>query len=141
MIEVYLNFNGNAREAANYYAKVFEAPAPYIMNTADMPQEDQAQMPPGAENMVIYANVKTFAGDIMLSDRLPGEAPVLPNDSMWINLSHKDHALLRRSFERLAKDGVIIMPLEPAFFSPLYGQVRDKYSFSWMVMDPGETQG
>ena len=141
MIEVYLNMNGNAREAANYYAEVFKAPAPYIMNTADMPQEDQSQMPPGAENMVIYANVKTFAGDIMLSDRMPGEASVVPNDSIWINLSHKDHALLRQSFERLARDGMIIMPLEPAFFSPLYGQVRDKYGFSWMVMDPGEMQG
>ena len=138
MIEVYLNLNGNAREAANYYADVFDAPPPYIMNASDMPAEDQARMGPDNLNVVIHANVKTFTGDLMMSDRSPEEAPVTPNDSVWITLSHKDHALLRRSFERLAKDGLVTMPLEPAFFSPLYGQVKDKYGHCWMFMDPSE---
>lgn len=138
MIEIYLNLNGNAREAANYYAKVFEAPAPYIMGAADMPEAERTKMGPGTESMVIHANVKTFAGDIMMSDRMPGESTVTPNNSMWICLSHKDHALLRRSFERLAKDGQVTMPLDPTFFSPLYGQVRDKFGFGWMLEDSGE---
>lgn len=136
MIEVYLSLNGNGREVAQYYAELFETEAPYLMGTRDMPEEEQAQM--GGADILIYGNVKTFAGDIMLSDRMPGEPQIQPNDAVWITLSHKDQSLIRRSFERLAKDGEILMPLEPTFFSPLYGQVRDKFGFCWMLMDPGD---
>lgn len=138
MIEVYLNFNGNGREAARYYAEVFGADAPFLMGMEDMPREDQEAMGPGARDMLIHGNVKTFAGDIMLSDRMPDEPAAQPNDSVWITLSHRDHALLRRSFDRLARDGEVLMPLAPAFFSPLYGQVKDKFGFCWMLMDPTE---
>lgn len=136
MIEVYLNFSGNARQAAQYYAQVFETDPPYLMGTGDMPKAEQDQAGPGASDMLIYGNVKTFAGDIMLSDRMPGAPDQRPNDAMWITLTHTDQALLRRSFDRLAQDGQVLMPLEPSFFSPLYGQVRDKYGYHWMLMVP-----
>ena len=133
MIEVYLNFNGNAAEAAAYYAKVFEAPEPYIMRTSDMPAADQAGMPAGSENLVMHANVKTEVGDIMMSDLMPGST-VTPNESMWINYSCKDQERLRGFFDAMAKDGEVLMPLETTFFSPLYGQVKDKFGFHWMFM-------
>ncbi len=133
MIEVYLNFNGNAAEAAAYYAQLFEAPAPYILRFADMPQNDQAGLPPGAENRVAYANVKTAVGDIMMSDTMPS-ADVSPNESMWINFSMKDQERLRAFYDAMAKDGQVLMPLEKTSFSPLYGQVKDKFGFHWMFM-------
>ena len=55
-------------------------------------------------------------------------------------LSRNDLERLRRVFERLAKDGEVIMPLEPAFFSPLFGQVRDKFGFYWMIMSSEEVE-
>lgn len=135
MIEVYLNLNGNAEEAANYYAKAFGAEAPYLMRFHDMPKEDQLNAAPGMEKLVIYGNVKTFAGDLMLSDELPG-LTVNPTSAVWITLSHDDAQRVRSAFEALARDGEVLMPLEPAFFSPLYGQLRDKYGFHWMFMMP-----
>jgi PhnB protein len=133
MIEVYLSLNGNAAEAAIYYAQLFEAPEPYIMRFADMPKADQDQMPPGAENLVMYANVKTSVGDIMMSDMMPGSS-VTPNEGVWINYSMKDEERLRQYFDAMAKDGEVLMPLEKTFFSPLYGQVKDKFGFYWMFM-------
>lgn len=49
MIEVYLNFNGQAEEAALFYAKAFAAPAPYLFRFSDLPREDRQQAPPGME--------------------------------------------------------------------------------------------
>ncbi|MGI6235083.1 MAG: VOC family protein [Christensenellales bacterium] len=135
MIEVYLSFNGNAAEAAAFYQQVFDAPEPYIMRFSDMPREEQEQTPPGAEDLVMYANVKTYAGDIMMSDMMPGTS-VTPNEGVWITFSHEDLGRLRRHFDALAKDGEVIMPLEQTFFSKLYGQVKDKFGFYWMIMSP-----
>ena len=137
MIEVYLSLNGNAAEAAAYYTQVFDAPEPYIMRFSDMPAADQEAMPPGSEGLVMYANVKTYAGDIMMSDMMPGTS-VTPNEGVWITFSHHDLDRLRLCFDRLAKDGEVVMPLEATFFSPLYGQLKDKFGFYWMIMSSEE---
>ena len=135
MIEVYLNFNGQAEEAARFYAQAFGAPAPYLMRFADMPQENQQQAPPSMEQLLMYGNVKTFAGDIMLSDNIPGQE-VLPNSAYWITVSHPDEHQLRQVFAALSEGGEVLMPLETTFFSPLYGQLKDRYGFHWMLMLP-----
>ena len=137
MISVYLNLPGNAEEAAKYYTKVFEAPEPYMMRFRDVPPEDLENVPKELHNLLAYANVKTFAGDVMLSDAMPGE-PCAPSGAVYICLSHKDHDRLRKNFDALLEDGVMEMPLEPTFFSPLYGIVVDKFGFKWMIMSDEE---
>lgn len=136
MIEVYLTLNGNAKEAAEYYANVFGADAPYIMTADQMPKEENEEMqfPP---DFVVYSHVETFAGNIMMSDCIPGEE-VTPNDSVWISVTDPDADKLHRVFDALAKDGDVLMALEPTFFSPLYGQLKDKFGFHWMLMLPDE---
>ena len=139
MIEVYLNLNGNAGEAAAYYARVFEAPEPYVMRYDQIPQGEQGKMQDGLKDLVIHANVKTFAGDIMLSDNPPDQESA-PSAALNICASHTDLERLRRVFDRLAADGEITMPMESTFFSPLYGQVRDRFGFYWMIMSSEEVK-
>lgn len=135
MITVYFNFPGNAREALAYYQQAFEAQAPYIMEFADMPEEDQQAAEPGMEGRVMYGALMTYAGELQMSDDLPGR-DTRPSAATWVSVTHDDAAALRRTFDFLARDGEVIMPLEPAFFSPLYGQVKDKFGFHWMLMLP-----
>ena len=139
MIEVYLNLNGQAAEAAAFYAQVFGASAPYILRFDEMPKEDQGDAPDSWGSLVMHANVKTFAGDIMLGDNLPGTTTT-PSAANWINVSHSDLKRLRQVFEGLSEGGEVLMPLESTFFSPLYGQVKDKFGFHWMIMsdEPSE---
>ena len=133
MFGVYLNFSGNTVEAARYYAKVFDAPEPEMMTPASVPPEDRAQMGEVPDDFVVHANVATFAGNLRMSDAYPG-AQVKPGDMVNITLSHSDHQRLRQVFERLARDGVVEMPLGPAFFSPLFGSLKDKYGLTWLIM-------
>lgn len=135
MIQVYLNFGGNAREALRYYQQAFEAKDPYIMSFADMPEADRQGAAPGMEHMVIYGALMTYAGELQMSDDVPGRHPK-PTSAHWISVTHADADALRRTFGFLARDGEVIMPPEPSFFSPLYGQVKDKYGFHWMLMLP-----
>lgn len=139
MIEVYLNLNGNAREAAEYYAKALGGEVTFLMTADQMPEGERGNLPPMAGDKVIHANVTTFAGQIMLSDNFPGQE-VEPSAAMNITLSHTDLGKIRAAFDALARDGQVGMPLEPAFFSPLFGVVVDKYGFSWMMMSSEEPE-
>ena len=133
MFGVYLNFSGNTAEAAYYYAKVFDAPEPEIMTPADVPEADRAEMGEVPDDFVVHANVATFAGNLRMSDPYPG-AQVKPGDMVNITLSHSDQQRLRQVFDRLARDGEVEMPLGPAFFSPLFGSLKDKYGLTWLIM-------
>ncbi len=134
MITVYLNLPGNTEEAIAFYTRVFKAPAPYIMRLNEMPQDDQAFFPEETRHQIAYANIKTFAGDLMLSDSFPND-PATPTNAVYICLSHKDHDLIKSTFEALQEEGgQVEMPLEATFFNPLYGIVVDKFGFRWMMM-------
>lgn len=135
MIEVYLNFPGNAAEAAAFYAKAFGAEAPDLMTYSQLPPDVDEGFPPEMGPLIMHGNIKTFAGDIMLSDDMPQEG-LKPNTSNWILVSNADHARLKSTFDALLEGGEVIMALEPSFFSPLYGQLKDKFGFFWMFMDP-----
>lgn len=135
-----MNFAGNAAEALAYYQKAFGAPAPYVMHFSDMPKEDQEQSK-GMEHLVIYSNLKTYAGDLMMSDDMPGQAPTPPGSSLWIAVTHDEEDRLRSTFDFLARDRKVLLPLAPTFFSPLYGQLKDKYGFHWMMMMPSPMEG
>lgn len=136
MITTYLVFGGNAKEAVDYYAKVFDGNVSYMMRYNDMPEKDKEEMKV-MEDAVIHANVDTFVGQIMLSDSMPDEKPT-PSGALWINVSHEDLDKLQKVFDAMAEEGEVIMPLEETFFSPLYGQVKDKYGFYWMIMSSEE---
>lgn len=137
MLGFYLSFKGKAREAAAYYAQVFNAPAPYILGMGDMPQG----APQGEEHLVAYASIPTFAGSLMLSDDMPGTEGDA-NKAAFLVLAHTDADKLKAVFEALAQDGRVLLPLAPTFFNPLYGLLIDKYGYHWMVMaDLEETAG
>lgn len=130
MITTYFSMPGNAREAANFYARAFDAPPPELMTYDQMPQKDQDEMGGAPADFIVHANVATFAGNLMLSDggeeQGPGKVSVCVDDP--------DEVKIRAAFDRLSEGGTVQMPLAPAFFSPLFGTLTDKYGITWMLM-------
>ncbi len=130
MITVYLTMPGNTREAAAFYADAFQAPAPDIMAYNQMPEKDQEEMGGAPPDFVVHANVATFAGNLMLSDGGEESGP----GKVSVCVDHPDEERIRGAFERLSQGGTVHMPLAPAFFSPLFGTLTDKYGITWMMM-------
>lgn len=133
MIKVYLSFNGNTKEALDYYVDVFNATDVYVLKFSEMPDDPDYPVTDDIKDLIAYSNFKTFAGDISLSDNMPGTIST-PSESVWISVDSHDEVELRRAFDALAADGEVIMPMEPTSFSPLYGQVKDKFGFYWMFL-------
>ncbi|MNU02524.1 hypothetical protein D3C72_2462590 [compost metagenome] len=47
----------------------------------------------------------------------------------------------RVAFDNLAVDGKVNLPLEPAFWGVLFGEIEDKYGIRWMITtEPKESQ-
>jgi PhnB protein len=126
-LEPYLFFNGNCREAMEFYKSVFGGE----LEISDADPEQMSDMP----------NKDWFKGKIMHSS-LKGAVNLMASDSpkasdktakIELSLGGTDEKLMRETFDKLAMGGTIKMPLEKQFWGDVYGQLTDKYNVDWMM--------
>ncbi len=124
----YLNFDGNCREAFDFYGQLLGGEPQYV-TFGDAPADEQmpAEMADGVMNVYLQA------GDIVLmgSDAFGGryERP----RGIYVSLQVGSVEEGVRIFEAFANGGKVIMPLEPTFWVERFGMVVDRFGTPWMV--------
>lgn len=129
-VEVYLNFNGNCREAAMYYAKVFETDAPQIMTFGDTPPNPEYPLPEEAKDLVMHTRLNINGSTVMFSDVFPG-MPFIQGNNVSLSLLSQDEDKLRIWFSRLQDGGTVSMELQETFWSKCYGNLTDRFGIEW----------
>lgn len=139
-IEPYLNFKGNAREAFNFYAKVFELDPPEFMSFADMPPQDQEEMKGMlGEDQVMHGAVN-FNGTLLMgsdtTDAMFEEGEMIQGNNFYLSWSSEDPEEVRTVWDRFIEGGAqVTMPLEETFWAPLYGMLKDPFGVAWMIQN------
>lgn len=138
-VDVYLVFNGNCREAVEFYAKVFKTEAPQIMTFGESPPNPEYQLPEEAKNRVMHARLTIDGSNVMFSDTFPGQ-PFVEGNNITLALISKNIDDIKSWYEQLKDGGTIGMELQETFWSKLYGQVTDKFGIHWQLnYDNGKT--
>lgn len=124
----YLNFNGNAAEALEFYSKVLEGSVAYSQTYGDSPMPVSEEQ----KNRIMHATFK--AGDLifMCSDTNDHMGEVSPGTNVSLSLNFQDVASIDKTFNALSEDGNITMPLQDTFWGARFGMITDKYGFHWM---------
>ena len=123
----YLTFDGTAREAMQFYSRVFGGEL--VMNTFG---EYGAQDEPHADQ-IMHAKLETDRGfTLMASDSPPG-MPVVHGSGIALSLSGDDAEDLRRYWAELAADGQVTVPLEKQVWGDEFGMCIDRFGIPWMV--------
>jgi PhnB protein len=122
----YISFNGNAREALEFYKSVFGGEL--TVNTfADFGNPD-----PSVADLVMHGQLETSAGyTLMGADLMPG-MPVTSGSTITVSLSGDDEEL-RTYFGKLAEGGTVTVALEKQVWGDEYGQLTDKFGVAWMA--------
>jgi len=124
----YLIFDGNAREAALYYAEVFGLPEPQLMTFGSVHSE---HLPPGTENLIMHTNLDIAGGKLMISDNIPGTS-FQQGTNFTIAYVSNDEKAIRDAFEKLKVDSVsVMMELQETPWSKCYGSLTDKFNIEW----------
>jgi len=131
----YLFFAGRCEEALNYYTKHLGAKVGMLMRFSDSPDPvPEGILAPGFENKVMHCEFTLGDTKVLASDGC-NDGTTHSGYSLALTLHAEDTA--HRVFAALAEGGEITMPLAKTFWSPLYGQVVDKFGIAWMIMLPG----
>ncbi|NLP49623.1 VOC family protein [Bacillus sp. RO1] len=122
----YLSFNGNARQALEFYKEVFEGEITGIMTfgEADFPT------PPEADNLVMHARFEKGNLTLMASDSFPGQTVEIgSNVSLMLEMESEEQ--IDTLYARLSENGKVLMELQDTFWGARYGSVQDSFGVKW----------
>jgi len=130
MLNPYLYFNGNAREALDFYTAIFPQENPYVMTFGDMPEDQNFPVTEETRNGIMHATLEVAGSKLMLSD-IVGGPPVPTGGNMALQLTLPDAGSVQQAWDKLKEGATIDMPLAPTFWSPLFGSLTDKFGIIW----------
>ncbi|OMF67228.1 hypothetical protein BK143_25135 [Paenibacillus peoriae] len=131
-VDVYLNFNGNCREAAEFYAEAFGTEKPHIMTFGEAPPNPDYPLPEEAKNLVMHTRLQIDGSNVMFSDVFPG-MPFVAGNNISLAIVNKDEEKIRSYFQKLKEGGTVNMELQETFWSKCYGSLKDKFGIEWQL--------
>ncbi|CAH0157762.1 hypothetical protein SRABI96_00877 [Peribacillus sp. Bi96] len=129
-VDAYLNFNGNCRNAVEFYAQVFGTETPQIMTFGETPPSPEFPLPDEAKNLVMHTRLNINGSNVMFSDVFPG-MPFIEGNNISLAFVSNDLDEIISVFNKLKEGGTVGMDLQETFWSKLYGQLTDKFGINW----------
>lgn len=122
----YLGFDGNARQAMEFYKSVFGGTL-HVSTFKDY----QASHDPSHDDKIMHAQLETDNGiTLMGADNTLGSGA---GTNGSISLSGENEAELRGYWERLSEGATITEPLVKAPWGDTFGMLTDRFGVEWMV--------
>jgi PhnB protein len=129
-LNTFLNFGGNCEAAFRFYEQHLGGAIAMLMRRAEAPNPDQTW--PGWEQSIQYAIMDIGETQLMGSDVPPDRFQ--PMRSVYLSLTVDSAAEAERVWALLSDGGQIYMPMAETFFATRFGQLRDRFGVSWMIM-------
>jgi PhnB protein len=124
----YLNFNGNARDAMQFYASVFGGDLT-ITTFAELGTDG-----PDADR-IMHAMLRTKNGYTIMGADTPSTMEFQPMSGSSVSISgdDADATALRGYWQKLSAGGTTTMPMQKQAWGDEFGMCIDKFGVPWMV--------
>ena len=133
LINPYINFNGNAEEAFNFYKSVFGGEFSRIVRFKDL-SSPGFQVSEQEANKIMHIALP-IGNNILMANDVPefmGRVNENENRSK-ISISTESKEEADKLFNGLSAGGQIEMPITDSPWGSYFGMFRDKYGIEWTV--------
>ncbi|MEN0053104.1 MAG: VOC family protein [Mucilaginibacter sp.] len=129
----YLNFDGTAEEAFNFYKSVFGGEFLAVHKMADMPGSDQ--IPENEKNRIMHISLPVNEHTTLMgSDIMPSAGHKLNvGNNVYVSLHPESREEADHLFNGLSAGGVVEMAMADMFWGAYFGSFKDKYGVLWMI--------
>jgi PhnB protein len=124
----YLNYSGNCREAFGFYEQHLGGKITMMMTHGQGPNPNSG--PPNWKEAILHGRMNIGETELIGAD-IPNAQPMR---SAYLTLIVNSIEEAERIYARLSEGGEIFMPLTETFFAFRFGQLRDKFGMSWMIL-------
>lgn len=129
---LFINFDGECKEAADFYAHVFRSEVQGLMTFGEMPPDTDGTVTDTDKERIMYCSVLICGTNVMFSD-VPSYLQLTKGTNVSLVVGTTDEDEIRRIYAALKEGGQINMELQKTFWSDLYAMVTDKFGISWQI--------
>ncbi|MTD56655.1 VOC family protein [Amycolatopsis pithecellobii] len=130
----YLTFDGDAREAMEFYHGVFGGSL-NVNTFGDFGAPDES-----LADKVMHSQLETDRGFVLMGSDLAPDMPYQPGNTISVSLSGDDADELRGYWAKLSEGGNVATPLEKQMWGDEFGMCVDRFGVTWLV-DIAQPQG
>jgi PhnB protein len=123
----YVMFDGNAREAMEYYNGIFGGQL--TLATFGQYGMDDATN----NDKIMHAQLETDRGFTLMASDVPPGTEHAPGNNIAVSLSGEDADELRGYWEKLSEGATVPVPLEKQMWGDEFGMCVDRFGIPWMV--------
>src|SRR5829696_1815692 len=134
LLNPYLTFRDNAREAMEFYQSVFGGELDVMpFSTVGAGEPDEA-------DRVMHSSLRTSSGLVLMGADTPSDMEYAPAAGITVSLSGDvdDDDELRGYWKALSESGSVTVPLETAPWGDSFGMCVDRFGTPWMVNIAGQ---
>jgi len=128
ILNPYISFKDNAREALTFYKEVFGGE----LTLSTFGESKMADDPNEADN-IMHGMLKTDNGLTLMGADTPKQMEYQDGARISISLSGDNHDELSGYFQKLSTGGAVTIPLEKAPWGDTFGMCTDQFGVHWMV--------
>ena len=130
-LNTYLTFDGNCREAFEFYRSVFGGEFTWFRTFADGPPDTPVSN--AQKDLVMHVELPIDSGVLMGSDRPDSAPPHAAGNNFSLSIEAESREQCDELFAKLSAGGAVVMPLQEMFWGAYFGQWTDKFGINWMV--------
>ncbi len=130
-LNTYLTFDGNCREAFEFYRSVFGGEFLAFSTFADGPPD--MDVPEAQRNLVMHVSLPVGSSVLMGSDNSTHGPRLVAGNNFSISIEVESRQHCDEVFAKLSRGGTVTMPLEEMFWGDYFGAWTDKFGINWMV--------
>lgn len=124
----YINFDGNAKEAMEFYNNAFGGKL--TINTFG---ESGMSKDPSEANKIMHAMLEADNGITLMASDTPKGWTYMQGTNISVSLSGDNESELKGYWDKLSAGGKIDQPLTKAPWGDTFGMLNDKFGIRWMV--------
>ena len=131
-LNTYIFFDGNCREAFEFYRSVFGGEFLALQTFGDGPPD--MNVPDSEKNRIMHVSLPVGSGVLMGSDSISafGPPPVVgTNFSISIAGESREHC--DAVFAGLSVGGTVKMAMHETFWGAYFGNWSDRFGIGWMI--------
>jgi len=123
----YLNFDGNAREAMEFYRSVFGGDLK-VSTFGEFGAPD-----PAIADQVMHAQLDTDKDYCLMASDMPPGVPHRPGNNITCSLSGEAGEGLEEAWAKLSAGGEVTVAFEKQPWGDVFGACTDRFGIPWMV--------
>ena len=131
-LNTYLNFQGNCREAFEFYRSVFGGEFDTMETFRNGPPD--MGVPEAELDNVMHVSLP-IGSDVLMGSDVPSGFGMshVPGNNFSISASPETREDSDDLFAKLSEDGSVSMPLADMFWGSYFGSLTDKFGINWQI--------